>query len=153
MKFEQLPNEILIKCFGYFNALDLFYSFDQLNYRFHRLIRNTSLHLNLHHMNKSLFDQLCQEMLLNPQMKSEIISLELSNKNTSGQLNVFFSFFSFKEFNQLRSLTLIDLDHYNIEEIKSILLLLSDFFHIYFDDLMIQICEILSKLFYHQKYK
>jgi hypothetical protein len=61
MKLEQLPNEILIQCFEYFNALDLFYSFDQLNYRFYRLIRNVSLHLNLHEINKSLLDQFSQE--------------------------------------------------------------------------------------------
>ena len=82
MKFDQLPNEILIEYFKYLNALDIFYSFYQLNYRFHTLIRNISLHLNLHHINKSLFDQFCHEMLLNPQLKNQIISLQLSNKNT-----------------------------------------------------------------------
>lgn len=77
-------------------------------------------------MNNSLFDKFCQEMLLNPQIKNQIISLELSNKNASGQLNVFILFFSLHEFSQLRSLTLSDLDYYDVKEIKSILLLLFD---------------------------
>jgi hypothetical protein len=114
MKFDQLPNEILIECFEYLNVLDIFYSFDQLNYHFHTLIRNISLNLNLHHMNKSLFDKFCHKMLLNPQIKNQIISLQLSNKNTSGQLNVFLSFFSLNEYCQFRLLTLIDL---NVEQI------------------------------------
>jgi hypothetical protein len=33
VKFESLPNEILIQCFEYLNGSDIFYSFDQLNSR------------------------------------------------------------------------------------------------------------------------
>ncbi|CAF0884466.1 unnamed protein product [Rotaria sordida] len=142
MKFDLLPNEIFIECFEYLSAFDIFYSFDRLNYRFHTLTRNILLHLNLNYMNKSLFDKFCHKMLLNSEIKNQIISLKLSNKNTSGQLNVFLSFFSFNEFCQLRSLTLIDLNHNNFEQMKSILLLLSDFFN----DLMTQTCEILFHL-------
>ncbi len=43
MKFELLPNEILILCFEYLNAIDILYSFDGLNDRLNRLIRNISL--------------------------------------------------------------------------------------------------------------
>ncbi|CAF3441416.1 unnamed protein product [Rotaria sp. Silwood2] len=147
MKFEQLPNEILIECFEYLNTLDIFYSFDQLNYRFYTLIRSISLHLSLRHMNKSLFDQYFHKMLLNPQIKSQIVPFELLNKNICGQLNIFLSFFSMNEFCQLRSITLIDLDYNNIRQISSIILLLSDFSNVYSNELTGETYEILSKLY------
>ena len=43
------------------------YSFNQLNYRFYRLIRNISLHVD--------FNQFCQIILSNPEIKHKIISL------------------------------------------------------------------------------
>ncbi|CAF1380376.1 unnamed protein product [Adineta steineri] len=56
MKFEYLPNEILMKCFQYLNATDVIYSFNQLNYRFSKLIRNSPLHLSCSQYQQSLFD-------------------------------------------------------------------------------------------------
>jgi hypothetical protein len=38
MKFEFLPNEMLMHFFEFLNASDIFHSFDQLNYRFSKLI-------------------------------------------------------------------------------------------------------------------
>jgi hypothetical protein len=46
MQLEILPNEILIECFDYLSAIDIFRSFDQLNYRLNKLIRNIPLHLS-----------------------------------------------------------------------------------------------------------
>ncbi len=40
MKFELLPNEILIECFEYLNGPDIFYSFDQSKNHFYKFIRN-----------------------------------------------------------------------------------------------------------------
>ncbi|CAF2084700.1 unnamed protein product [Rotaria magnacalcarata] len=54
MKVELLPNEIFIECFQYLYASDIMYSFDQLNYRFNKLIRNISLHLILRGFEESL---------------------------------------------------------------------------------------------------
>ena len=64
-------------------------------------------------------------------------------------LMYFSRFFSFNEFCQLRSLILIDLDHNNVEQIKSILLLLSDSS----SDLMIHMLVIYDQNGRHQKYK
>jgi hypothetical protein len=55
MKFELLPNEMLIKYFEYLNAPDLFYAFERLNYRFEMLIENISLCLNFQHIQKTQF--------------------------------------------------------------------------------------------------
>lgn len=46
MKFELLPNEILLVCFQYFEGNELFDSFDGLNQRLNQLIRQVRLHLN-----------------------------------------------------------------------------------------------------------
>jgi hypothetical protein len=46
MKFELLPkNEILLEYFKCLNTVDLFRSFDQLNYRFNNLIQHILLYL------------------------------------------------------------------------------------------------------------
>ena len=59
MKFELLPQEMLIECFQYLNAFDIFYSFDQLNSRFNNLIRHIPLHIYFQNVNKSISDQFC----------------------------------------------------------------------------------------------
>ena len=46
LQLEQLPNEILIEIFRYFDARDLFLSFYDLNARFNALIKSFN-HLNL----------------------------------------------------------------------------------------------------------
>jgi hypothetical protein len=86
MKFESLANEIFLECFEYLNAPDIFHSFDQLNYRFSKLILSNPLHLNFDHMNKLIFNQFCQTILLNPEIKQKIIYLKLSNKGKRDQI-------------------------------------------------------------------
>ncbi|CAF1464876.1 unnamed protein product [Rotaria sordida] len=121
MKFEFLPNEMLMECFKYLNALDIFYSFDLLNYRFSRLIRNIPLHVDFQCIRKSFFDKFCIKMLLNPEIKNQIYSLHLSDKDTCGQINAFLSFFSFNEFSNLQSLTLNENKNNNVEILEWIL--------------------------------
>ncbi|CAF0927967.1 unnamed protein product [Adineta steineri] len=141
MKFDQLPNEILIECFEYLNTFDIFYSFDQLNYRFNKLIRNILLKLNLSEENQKLFRELFYELTINSQLRNQIISLQISKT-----CNEFFSLFSLTDFSRLQLLTLIDLDHINNEEKHSILLSLSNFYNGYPNDLKYETCEILSNL-------
>ena len=101
MKLESLPNEIFIECFEYLNYVDIFSSFDQLNYRFNKLIRNIP---------KVLFDQFCKKLLSNREIKKQIHSLHLSNKETYPQIHLFLSLFSFTEFSHLHSLSLTQVD-------------------------------------------
>ncbi|CAF2950886.1 unnamed protein product [Rotaria sp. Silwood2] len=106
MRFELIPNEILMDCFAYLSASEIFHAFDRLNYRFYTLIRNIKLHLNFHHIRKSIFDRFCKKILLEPLIKSQIYSMHLSNKGSHGQIEAFLSLFSIDEFPHLRSLTL-----------------------------------------------
>jgi len=72
MKFECLPNEILLICFEYFDVWDLFESFDQLNKRFNRLIRQMKSAVKCYH---SKFDRLIND----DRLRNQIVSLDLSN--------------------------------------------------------------------------
>ena len=76
MKLEFLPNEILLNCFEYLNAPDIFHCFNQLNNRFHSVIRNIPLRLNFQQFKKTSFDKVCQIILSNPQIKQNIIYLK-----------------------------------------------------------------------------
>ncbi|CAF3696680.1 unnamed protein product [Rotaria sp. Silwood1] len=125
MTFELLPNEILIKCFGYLNAIDIFHSFDQLNSRFNKLIRIIPLYLSFENVRKRIFDQFCKKILLNSEIKNQIISLKLSNINTYGQIDGFLSLFSLTEFSNLQSLVLNRVKITNLEKLQSILPLIS----------------------------
>ncbi|CAF4740168.1 unnamed protein product, partial [Rotaria sp. Silwood1] len=126
MKFELLPNEILFIFFEYLNVFDIFYSFDQLNDRFSKFIRNIRFQLNFENVQKRVFDKFCKKIKLNPEIKNQIYSLKLSNKNTCGQIHAFLSIFSFKEFSYLRSLTLVDVEKKNIQNLKITLPQLSE---------------------------
>ncbi|CAF4123243.1 unnamed protein product [Adineta steineri] len=145
MKFDQLPNEILIECFQYLNTFDIFYSFDQLNHRFNKLIRNILLNLNLPEKNQKSFRELFYKLTINSHRRNQIISLKISK--TWNQLSSFISFFSLTDFPQLQSLTLIDLYDTNSDAKHSILLSLSNFYNGYPNDLNYETCEILSNLF------
>ncbi|CAF0997817.1 unnamed protein product [Adineta steineri] len=146
MKFEFLPNEIFIECFQYLNALDVFNSFDRLNYRFYTLIRTIPLRLNFEKFNKSKFNQFCQIILSNPELKHKIISLKLSNEYTRGQIEQFLSLFPLNEFINLRSLSLIDLKVENVEQLRPMLALLSNLYYFSFNNLGSETLVILYEL-------
>ena len=120
-KFESLPNEILINCFKYFYALDLFCSFDHLNHRLNQLIRTLPRHLNFQGIQEEAYDGFCQYMLLHPDVQQRVLSLQLSNRDTPGQINDFLSKFSIDQFSHLRSLTFFGLQNDNIYALKNIL--------------------------------
>jgi hypothetical protein len=125
MKFEQLPNEILIECFDYLSAVHIFHSFDQLNYRFNELIYSIPLHLDFQHIYQKLIcDQFCTKLLLNPNIKTHIYSLCLSNLNTCNNIQSFLSIFSLDEFSHLRSLTFNEIRRDDVSQLTSMLPLL-----------------------------
>jgi hypothetical protein len=91
MKFELLPNELVIECFEFLDIYDIFYSFNHFN----QLIRTIPLHLHFQHSQKSSFDKICKFLLLNSEVKNLIYSLELSTKNTCSQSrSIFINFFT-----------------------------------------------------------
>ena len=149
-KFELLPNEMIIECLAYLGALDVFHSFDQLNKRFNKLIRTIRLYLNFEYVRKTIFDRFCEQLLLNPEMKQYIYSLNLSNRDACSQIEIFLHLFPLQEFSNLRSLSLTDLQRQDTILLKSILSSMPQLncFHlISFDD---QITDMLSALLLSQ---
>ena len=126
MKLELLPNEILFECFQYLNAVHIFQSFDQLNYRFNKLIRSIPLHLDFQNIHKLLFDQLCRKLSSSPEIKAQVYSLHLSNdRSVCNKIHVFLSFLSLDQFPHLRSLTLTKVKKDDIPQLTMVLPLMS----------------------------
>ncbi|CAF1149271.1 unnamed protein product [Adineta ricciae] len=124
-KLEDLSNEVLMDCFEYLNAPDVFYAFEQLNPRFYRLVRAIPLRLNFEDIDKIIFDRFCEKMLDYTEIQQQIYSIKLSNEQTHGQIQAFFIYFSLVEFTRLRSLTLIDIKENNMEQLSSTIPLLT----------------------------
>ncbi|CAF1250917.1 unnamed protein product [Adineta ricciae] len=121
MTFERLPNEIVLECLEYLSALNIFYSFNQLNNRFDQLIRTIPLYINGEFASKSIFDQFCLRMLLDPTIKRQISSINLSGDPTCYQIRSFLSFVSLDELPSLRSITLTRLEKSDASKFISIL--------------------------------
>ncbi len=120
MNFELLPNEILLECLKYLDAIDIFYSFDGLNSRFQSLICSIRLLVDMRHVDKFHFDHFCMKMLSNKKIQEQICSLKLSNGEMC-QIHIFLSRFSLKEFSRLQSLTLVELRNHNTQQLQSML--------------------------------
>ena len=123
-KFESLPNELLLQCFGHLHVVDIFHSFDYLNSRFSALIRSIALHLDVGNVEKSKLTQFGIKLMLNPLMKDQIISLTLKKKEELDNLQTLFSFVSLFEFTQLRALIFGELHTLLIDQTSSMLPLL-----------------------------
>lgn len=115
---EVLPNEVLLECFKYLNGVDFLYSFNQLNSRFNQLIQNIPLYLDFQNIEKSIFHMCFHKVLANEEIRRQIYSLKLSNKFTCNQILLFLGFFSFNEFPQLQSLSLIEVKSYDVPPLK-----------------------------------
>lgn len=107
MKFEFLPNEILLECFEYFNAFNIFYSFDQLISRINNLIRHVPLYVTLQDVNKSMFDQFCTKMILNPDIQNQMYSIHFPDEQEHLLYKLFLSYFSLNIFSNLRKLDIM----------------------------------------------
>ena len=106
---EVFPNELLIECFKYLDGLDIFYSFDGLNSRFSRLIRHIGqLYIDFRNISTSKYYKICMQLLSDSEIKKQIYSLKLTNKNDYQMKIVESEFSSFDGFGDLRSLSLID---------------------------------------------
>ena len=121
MKFEFLPNDILIRCFQYLDGVDLLYSFDELNHRFTKLIRTIPLKLDFRSIPKLKFITFCTFLSENQTIKHQISSLQLSNEIFHDQIEKFLSWFSLTEFPHLQRLSLIAIDEYDVQEFKTAL--------------------------------
>ena len=130
MNFELLPDEMLIECFKYLDAADIFHSFDHLNWRFFTLIRDISLHLDLGKVDSNKLAQFGVTMLLTPKLKEKIKSLTLKKNDTFNGIQMLFSFASLHEFSQLETFVLSNMDTPSTNQYCSMLPLLYNLQHL-----------------------
>ncbi|CAF4846072.1 unnamed protein product, partial [Rotaria sp. Silwood1] len=145
-KFELLPNEVIIECFEFIHIFHIYYSFDGLNNRFNKLIRNLALNLDFSYVRKGAVDNFCQTLLSFPEIKQRIYSLHLSNKETCGQIDTFLSNFAPNDLSRLQRLTLTYVEKENIIKLKSMLPLSTNLFFIDLIASQIDEDEIISVL-------
>jgi hypothetical protein len=92
MYLELLPNKILFDLFDYFNGTDLLHAFYGLNSRYDFLLYKQfrPYRFNFESISKRNFDLICQQHL--PFIADRVISIQLSNYETVGQYDLFFSY-------------------------------------------------------------
>ncbi|CAF1478778.1 unnamed protein product [Adineta ricciae] len=113
MKFDFLPNEILIQCFAYLNAPDIFHCFNNLNSRLNQLIRNIPLHLSFQYFNAEIFEKFYEILLLDSTIQTHIVSLDLSNRNVWYQIRTFLSVLPLEQLSNLQTLHLSKIEQDN----------------------------------------
>lgn len=120
-KFEFLPNELLMECFKYLDACEIFKSFDFLNSRFSQVIRSIPLHLSVGAKEKSALVQFGVMLLLNPQVKKRITTLVIMRNTSTDDLNTLLSFISWEEFSGLQVVAILDTNRYTMMHLSAVL--------------------------------
>ncbi|CAF1476789.1 unnamed protein product [Didymodactylos carnosus] len=121
---EQLPNEIVLDILQYLKSLDLFESFNDLNWRFNQLLSVLMLSVNISEaLSKHLFDDYCINVI--PKCLTQTVSLKISDR--FGRLTQFHKLFQLDMFMNIRSLILQNPTHDNL---KLIMKKLSKLIHI-----------------------
>ena len=109
-KFEQLPNELLLMCFRYFDFYHLYEMFFGLNQRFNQLIQNqTKIHIELYLIPSGKFLTFCYQLYqLLTTSENYLLSIVALDKY---RFNIIFYDDLFKDkFSKLKSLTLSNID-------------------------------------------
>ena len=106
--FNQLPAELLLCVCEYLSPSDIFFSFDGLNCRISRTIRDYFRHFFLAQLPFARFDHICRSVL--PEIGPQLRSLTISNEWTAVLSKVFLSHFGAQlssTFANLERLTLV----------------------------------------------
>ena len=112
---ENLPNELFLDLFKYFDSISLIYAFCGLNSRFNNLlfIYLQSHSLDFQSVSKHQFDTISQQHIRS--LANQIISLHLSNHDETPNIAQYFSrAFTLKQFNHLQSLSLCNINSSHI---------------------------------------
>jgi len=104
MKFEYLPNEILILCFEYLNGLEIFYAFNRINSRLNNLTLNIPLHINFHNVNQIMLENFRRQLLLNSKINNQIYSIKLINERDYLRCSQLLCYSALNEFSNLQKI-------------------------------------------------
>jgi len=114
LKFEDLPNELVLHLFQYLSAVDIFRCFSPLNRRYLILIRTIQpLHIDFSCQSLSKLELVS---ILNQIRSLNISSLRLSNQYNVDFISQFISYIPPRQLRHLRSLSLIHVDRSIVEK-------------------------------------
>lgn len=114
--FDRLPVELLYLLFEYFRADEICFTFFNVTNRLNSVLQSyTAYHVDLKSTEQAQYDLICRYI-----RSEQVISLTISDDiNTYGQSEFFFSYFKIKNFTELRSLTLLEIDFELLKHIFS----------------------------------
>jgi hypothetical protein len=112
--FDNLPTELIEMIFRYLSGCDLYLSFGNLNDRFNRLLGNYHyFSLDFRSVSKFTFDSVIKYI-----RPSDIYALTLSHDmETTGQIELFLSYWKLSDFVNLRSLNLPGINQFILSDI------------------------------------
>jgi len=114
VNLEALPNELILDLFVYFDGIELFRAFENLNTRFNSLLykQYRFYYFKFQCVSKHNFDIICKQYF--PLIADKVIALHHSNSDEiPKQIDLFFSSLSlFNQLTQLRSLKLFSIYSY-----------------------------------------
>ncbi|CAF3023173.1 unnamed protein product, partial [Rotaria sp. Silwood2] len=115
-KFEQLPNELILMCFHYFDFYHLYEIFYYLNQRFNELIEyQTKIHIDLSPIPSKKMLRFCFQLnQLITASKNYPLSIVASDEH---KFNLIFDDLFKDQFSKLKSLTLSDINAATIDDI------------------------------------
>ena len=126
---ESLPNEILLGILQITKSHDRILIWYNLNSRINNLIHQ--LHSwDLSNISYSYF-LICSSLLTNHQ--DQLLSLKLSNADTTGQTSLFFHIFPLDNFHNLRSLSLVRIKHVELNDLILKIPALNHLLHLFID--------------------
>ncbi|CAF4056139.1 unnamed protein product [Rotaria sordida] len=110
--FDLLPAELLHILFSYFSGHEILISFYDLSDYMNAILQSYSAYkLNFKSISRYNFDHICRNI-----RPEQVISLILCDSDdTSGQSELFFSYFQIQQFIRLQSLTLIEIEFKSLE--------------------------------------
>ncbi|CAF4963281.1 unnamed protein product, partial [Rotaria sp. Silwood1] len=115
-KFEQLPNELILMCFHYFDFYHLYEIFYYLNQRFNELIEyQTKIYIDLSPIPSKKFLRFCFQLnQLITASQNYPLSIVASDEH---KFNLIFDDLFKDQFSKLKSLTLSDINAATIDDI------------------------------------
>ena len=128
--FADLPNEIYRDIFDYLSAFDILQSFDGLNQRLNAVIGDVPVKLRFDHLNKNAYQRVLKQIV--PKLIQQTVAIDLGQppKITYGSwsstdperlIDLFTQSFDFRQFANLRCLSLASPRLHQLEAILRIL--------------------------------
>lgn len=128
--FADLPNEIYRDIFDYLSAFDILQSFDGLNHRLNAVMGDVPMKLRFDHLNKNAYQRVLKQIV--PKLIQQTVAIDLgqppkikygswSSTDPEQLIDLFTQSFDFRQFGNLRCLSLTSPRLHQLEAVLRIL--------------------------------